>query len=210
VGKVTKSTPFGSLDASPSTRSAWRWGPSATFVARTHDMDRKHMHGDRSGGHREHRGASFVEIFQNCNVFNDGAFTDVTGKSVRSEMLIPLVDGQPARFGEDGHAGVHIDLDGARVVEVDEVGAGSLYVHEERRVSPTAAMALALMAPEPTEPTPMGIFRDVSRAGASRCRGDRSGQPRRPDRHARVGHDLDGRLAAGGGARASRLPGADD
>ena len=160
VGKTTKSTPFGSVDA-PLNPLAVALGAGATFVARTHDMDRVGMQEIFRRAHA-HQGAAFVEILQNCNVFNDGAFTDVTGKSVRSEMLIPLVDGQPARFGEDGHAGVQIDLDGARVVEVDEVGAGSLYVHEERRVSPTAAMALALMAPEPTEPTPMGIFRDVT------------------------------------------------
>ena len=72
VGKVTKSTPFGSLDTR-STRSALALGAEATFVARTHDMDRKHMMETFRRAH-DHKGAAFVEIYQNCNVFNDGAF----------------------------------------------------------------------------------------------------------------------------------------
>ncbi|WP_031276943.1 2-oxoacid:ferredoxin oxidoreductase subunit beta [Candidatus Microthrix parvicella] len=160
VGKHTKSTPFGSVDA-PLHPLVVALGAGATFVARTHDMDRLGMQEIFTRAHA-HQGAAFVEVLQNCNVFNDGAFTDVTGKSVREEMLIPLVHGEAVTFGEDGHAGVQVDLDGGRVVEVADVGADTLYVHDEHRASPTAAMALALMAPEPSEPTPMGVFRDVA------------------------------------------------
>src|SRR5512144_1619477 len=88
VGKVTKSTPFGSLDT-PFNPISVALGAEATFVARTHDMDRAHMIEMFKRAH-EHKGAAFVEIYQNCNVFNDGAFEKITGKENRSDMLIPL------------------------------------------------------------------------------------------------------------------------
>src|SRR4249920_1631958 len=88
LGKVTKSTPFGSVDA-PFNPLSVALGAEATFVARTHDLDRKHMIETFRAAHNHH-GASFVEILQNCNVFNDGAFESITGKEVRPDMLIPL------------------------------------------------------------------------------------------------------------------------
>jgi len=100
VGKVTKSTPYGSLDT-PFNPVSLALGAEATFVARTHDLDRKHMMETIRRAH-EHKGASFVEIYQNCNVFNDGAFEAITGKEVRPDMLIPLVHGERIRFGAEG------------------------------------------------------------------------------------------------------------
>jgi len=88
VGKVTKSSPFGSLDT-PFNPVSVALGAEASFVARTHDMDRKHMIETFRRAH-DHHGASFVEVYQNCNVFNDGAFEAITGKEVRSDMLIDL------------------------------------------------------------------------------------------------------------------------
>ena len=88
VGKITKSSPFGSLDY-PFNPLAVALGAEATFVARTHDMDRKHMMDVLRRAHF-HKGAAFVEVYQNCNVFNDGAFEAVTAKEARSEMLIEL------------------------------------------------------------------------------------------------------------------------
>lgn len=114
VGKHTKSTPFGSVDA-PLHPLVVALGAGATFVARTHDMDRLGMQEIFTRAHA-HQGAAFVEVLQNCNVFNDGAFTDVTGKSVREEMLIPLVHGEAVTFGEDGHAGVQVDLEDRKSV----------------------------------------------------------------------------------------------
>src|SRR3954451_12040170 len=93
VGKVTKSTPFGSLDT-PFNPLSLALGAEATFEARTHDMDRAHMLETFRRAH-DHKGASFVEIYQNCNVFNDGAFEKVTGKEQRADMLIPLRHGEP-------------------------------------------------------------------------------------------------------------------
>src|SRR5687767_8233642 len=85
VGKVTKSTPFGSLDY-PFNPLSLALGAEATFVARTHDVDRKHMMEMFRRAH-DHRGASFVEIYQNCNVFNNGAFETITSKGARESML---------------------------------------------------------------------------------------------------------------------------
>ena len=123
LGKVTKSTPFGSVDA-PFNPLSVALGAEATFVARTHDLDRKHMIETFRAAH-DHHGASFVEILQNCNVFNDGAFETITGKEVRPDMLIPLEHGQPIRFGADLEKGVVMRTDGRlEIVRVDDVGRG--------------------------------------------------------------------------------------
>ena len=163
VGKVTKSTPFGSLDQ-PFNPVSVALGAEATFVARTHDMDRQHMM-ETLRRAREHRGASFVEILQNCKVFNDGAYEGITARAVRDEMLIPLVHGQPVRFGADGHRGVVVDAQhGARLAEVDEVGEDAILVHDEARDDPGMAFMLSRLSTGPHEPTPIGVFRAVERA----------------------------------------------
>ena len=102
VGKVTKSTPIGSVDT-PFNPLSVALGAEASFVARTHDLDRKHMQETFRAAHA-HRGASFVEIYQNCNVFNDGQFDGVTKKTNRAEMMIDLVHGEPILFGAGARA----------------------------------------------------------------------------------------------------------
>ncbi len=97
AGKVTKSTPFGSLDY-PYNPVSLALGAEASFVARTHDMDRKHMTEIFRRAY-EHKGAALVEVYQNCNVFNDGAFETITAKDSRASMLVPLEHGKPVRFG---------------------------------------------------------------------------------------------------------------
>jgi 2-oxoglutarate ferredoxin oxidoreductase subunit beta len=162
VGKVTKSTPFGSLDT-PFNPISLALGAEATFVARTHDMDRKHMMEVFRRAH-DHKGASFVEVYQNCNVFNDGAFEQVTGKAQREEMLIDLHHGEPIRFGADGHMGVVMGAQGnLQLVEVADVGEGALLVHDEQRDDPGLAFALSRLSRGPYEPTPVGVFRAVER-----------------------------------------------
>jgi 2-oxoglutarate/2-oxoacid ferredoxin oxidoreductase subunit beta len=161
-GKVTKSTPFGSLDH-PFNPVSVAIGAEASFVARTHDMDRQHMM-ETIRRAFEHRGASLVEIYQNCNVFNDGAFAEVTSKQVRDDMLIPLRHGEPIRFGADGGRGVVIDSQrGAHLVDVADVGDDALLVHDETRDDPSVAFMLSRLARGPHEPTPIGVFRDVVR-----------------------------------------------
>jgi len=134
VGKVTKSTPFGSLDQ-PFNPISVALGAEATFVARTHDMDRKHMQ-EVFRRARNHRGAAFVEIFQNCNVFNNGAFETITAKSARDDM---------------------------RIVRVDGVGEEAILVHDEARPEPGLAFTLSRLSAGPHEPTPVGVFRAVDR-----------------------------------------------
>ena len=160
VGKVTKSTPFGSLDQ-PFNPISVALGAEATFVARTHDMDRRHMV-ETFKRARNHKGASFVEIFQNCNVFNNGAFETITGKSVRDDMTIPLVHGEQIRFGADKELGVALSPQGrAHIVRVDEVGEDAILVHDEAREEPGLAFTLSRLASSPHEPTPIGVFRAV-------------------------------------------------
>jgi 2-oxoglutarate/2-oxoacid ferredoxin oxidoreductase subunit beta len=162
VGKVTKSSPFGSLDY-PFNPVSIALGAEASFVARTHDMDRKHMQETFRRAH-EHRGSAFVEIYQNCNVFNDGAFEEILAKDKRPEMLIDLHHGQPIKFGADGEHGVALNEFGeARVVDVADVGEDALLVHDETRTDPSLAFALSRLADHPNVPTPVGIFRAVSR-----------------------------------------------
>jgi 2-oxoglutarate/2-oxoacid ferredoxin oxidoreductase subunit beta len=162
VGKVTKSTPFGSIDH-PFNPVSLAIGAEATFVARTHDMDRKHMTETFRRAH-EHRGSSFVEVYQNCNVFNDGAFAAVTAKEARPNMLIDLKHGEPIRFGTDGQHGVVLNDQGeTEVVDVADVGEDRLLVHDEHRDDPSLAFALSRLADAPTVPTPVGVFRDVER-----------------------------------------------
>ncbi len=161
-GKVTKSTPFGSIDH-PFNPISLAIGAEATFVARTHDMDRKHMQEMFSRAH-QHDGSSFVEVYQNCNVFNDGAFSAITGKDVRSTMLIELHHGEPIRFGADLERGVVQLPDGhLEIVSVAEVGTDALLIHDEHRDEPGLAFALSRLSNGVHEPTPIGIFRDVVR-----------------------------------------------
>ena len=161
VGKVTKSTPFGSVDR-PFNPVSVALGAEGTFVARTHDMDRNHMIDMFKRAH-EHQGTSIIEIYQNCNVFNDGAFGEITSKEAREEMLIPLRHGEPIRFGVDGHRGVVLDRGGLRIAEVADVGEDALLVHDETRDDPSIAFMLSRLASGPHEPTPVGVFRSVDR-----------------------------------------------
>jgi 2-oxoglutarate/2-oxoacid ferredoxin oxidoreductase subunit beta len=161
-GKVTKSTPFGSIDH-PFNPISLAIGAEATFVARTHDMDRKHMQ-EMFGRAHQHDGSSFVEVYQNCNVFNDGAFSAITGKDVRSTMLIELHHGEPIRFGADLERGVVQLPDGhLEIVSVADVGTDALLIHDEHRDEPGLAFALSRLSNGVHEPTPIGIFRDVVR-----------------------------------------------
>jgi len=162
TGKVTKSTPLGSIDQ-PFNPISIALGAEATFVARTHDMDRAHMQATFRRAH-DHVGASFVEVFQNCNVFNDGAFEDITGKEHRAEKLISLTHGEPIRFGPDLEHGVVQRSDGhVEIVEVAEAGVDALLVHDETRADPGVAFALSRLGDSVHQPTPIGVFRDVSR-----------------------------------------------
>jgi 2-oxoglutarate ferredoxin oxidoreductase subunit beta len=161
-GKITKSTPFGSHDR-PFNPLALALGAEATFVARALDRDRAHL-AEVLRAAAAHEGTAFVEIYQNCPVFNDGAFFNLTERDTREAMQIRLVHGEPIRFGADNQRGIARGSDGdLQLVEVAAVGADALLVHDAHRDDPSLAFALARLADRPTEPTPIGIFRAVER-----------------------------------------------
>ncbi len=161
-GKVTKSSPRGSED-SPLLPLSIALGADATFVARTHDMDRQHMMEVFKRAHA-HPGAAFVEVLQNCNVFNNHAYESITAKANREGMIIPLRQGEPIRFGPDDSLGVVLDpRHGAVVVNTADVSEDELLVHNEARDHPSVAFALSRLSPNMDEPTPMGVFRAVDR-----------------------------------------------
>jgi 2-oxoglutarate/2-oxoacid ferredoxin oxidoreductase subunit beta len=161
-GKVTKSTPFGSQDH-PFNPVTLALGAEATFVARTVDTDKKHM-AQMLRAAAAHQGAAFVEIYQNCNVFNDGAFDAVRAKGQKELNQILLEHGRPIRFGPDGERGVARGADGRlELVDVAQVGEDSLVVHDAQRAEPSLAFELAHLAARPTGPTPVGVFRAVKR-----------------------------------------------
>lgn len=162
LGKLTKSTPFGALDH-PFNPLALALGAEATFVARTLDVDRGHLT-EVLREASEHPGAAFVEIYQNCNVFNDGAFDALTDKSTKAHNQIRLEHGEPIRFGPEGERGVRQRSDGGlEIVEVDDVGDDALLIHDAGREDPSLAFSLAHLSQRPTGPTPIGIFRAVER-----------------------------------------------
>ncbi len=170
VGKVTKSTPLGSVDP-PFNPLAVALGAEASFVARTHDLDRKHMMETFRAAH-DHQGAAFVEVFQNCNVFNDGQFEDIIGRENREAMLINLRDGEPIRFGKGGVHGVVMGTDGQlRIVDVATVGDDAILRHDARRLDPSLAFALARLSTNDHSPTPIGVFRDIERPEYSSAMG---------------------------------------
>ena len=162
LGKVTKSTPMGSVDP-PFNPLAVALGAEASFVARTHDLDRKHMMEIFRAAH-DHRGASFVEIYQNCNVFNDGQFDDITAQAgarrdddrSRPRRADPLRGGPPARRG-DGRRRPAAHRRGRRRRR------GRDPRHDAERDDPSLAFALARLSNDDHSPTPFGIFRRVVR-----------------------------------------------
>jgi 2-oxoglutarate ferredoxin oxidoreductase subunit beta len=163
LGKVTKSTPFGVADQ-PFNPVALALGAEATFVARTIDRDKRHL-AEVLRTAATHEGAALVEIYQNCPVFNDGAFSALTDKDVKDANQIRLIAGEPIRFGAELERGVARGADGGlEIVDAAEVGEDALIVHDPGRSDPGLAFSLARLAEDPTGPTPIGIFRDVKRA----------------------------------------------
>jgi 2-oxoglutarate ferredoxin oxidoreductase subunit beta len=161
-GKRTKSSPTGALGW-PFNPVSLALGAEATFVARAIDMDRPHTMEVLRRAY-QHRGAAFLEIYQNCNVFNDKAFAELTGKEERQANRVNLQHGKPIVFGANGEKGVMLVGGSARVVDVAEVGVEALHVHDEHAPDPGAAFALSRLSHGPHGPTPVGIFRDVQRS----------------------------------------------
>jgi 2-oxoglutarate ferredoxin oxidoreductase subunit beta len=163
LGKITKSTPAGSAD-SPFNPLSLALGAEATFVARTIDSDRKHLQSVLRAA-AEHNGSAFVEIYQNCNIFNDGAFDQLKDAGTRDDYLIRLEHGQPITFGRDGQfCVVHPPGGfGLEVRETESVAPGEIVVHDAGVAEPAYAFALSRLPGEDLRNTPIGVFRNVSR-----------------------------------------------
>ncbi|MFJ4338922.1 2-oxoacid:ferredoxin oxidoreductase subunit beta [Streptomyces sp. NPDC088915] len=164
VGKITKSTPMGSLDA-PFNPVSLALGAEASFVARTVDSDRKHLT-EVLRQAADHNGTALVEIYQNCNIFNDGAFDVLKDKDRAQEAVIRLEHGQPIRFGADLAKGVvrNAATGDLEVVDVTPANEGEILVHDARATTPTTAFALSRLAdPDTLHRTPVGVFRSVER-----------------------------------------------
>ncbi|MBO9522370.1 MAG: 2-oxoacid:ferredoxin oxidoreductase subunit beta [Nocardioidaceae bacterium] len=168
VGKITKSTPMGSVDQ-PFNPVSLALGAEASFVARTIDSDRKHLTSVLSAA-AAHRGTALVEIYQNCPIFNDGAFDAVKDNDTKADAIIPLVHGEPIRFGTLGEDGlgskgvVRAAGGGVEVVEVTEANVGDLLVHDEQNPDPSTAFAISRLTDAGVlHQSPIGIFRSVQR-----------------------------------------------
>ncbi|MFG0334685.1 MAG: 2-oxoacid:ferredoxin oxidoreductase subunit beta [Maioricimonas sp. JB049] len=160
-GKKTKSTPFGSIDH-PLSPLSIAIGSEATFVARSVDVDIKHltMVLERAA---HHRGTAFVEVYQDCNVFNSGAFEFASKKDQKLDNCIYLEHGKPLIFGKKKDKGIRLTGDGRpEVVNLEEVNRDDLLFHDEKVDDPSLAFQLARMR-WPESPEPMGIFRAVER-----------------------------------------------
>lgn len=152
-GKVTKSTPMGSVDQ-PFNPLSVAIGAEATFVGRAIDTDRKEL-AEVLRAAASHRGASFVEVLQNCNIYNDGAFDFVREDK---ENRLYLRAGEEVRWGDRG---VRIGADGS--AEIVDAAAGGLLVHDPGHVEPSVAFALARLTHATVGAVPLGVFRDVQR-----------------------------------------------
>jgi len=158
VGKTTKSSPFGSIDY-PFNPISLALGAEASFVARTLDMDRHHTQAILEKAYA-HEGSAFIEIYQNCNVFNDKAFIQITGKEEHNR--IDLEHGKPIVF--DGGSKAVVFRDGqATIVESSSVDPKAILVHDENRPDPSVAFSLSRLSHGPYGPTPLGVFRNVIR-----------------------------------------------
>jgi len=160
VGKITKSTPFGSIEE-PFNPVFLALACNATFVARTVDREPKHMQ-EVLRRAAEHRGIAFVEVLQNCSVFNDGAFEAITDKAVKKDQELMLEHGQPMRFGTAGDKGIRMSCLTPEVVRVDDAGVteADLLVHDEKLSEPTLALLLSRLG-YPDFPTPIGVLRAI-------------------------------------------------
>ena len=164
INKVTKSTPYGSIDH-PFNPIALALGADATFIARSMDRDPKHLQAMLQRAH-EHQGASFLEIYQNCNIFNDGAFEIFTEKGTKPNEAIFLEHNQPLVFGTTRNKGIKLDGFTPVVVNLEEgYSVNDLWIHNEKDIY--KAQILSRMFDDPkTEnhmPRPFGVFYQIQR-----------------------------------------------
>jgi 2-oxoglutarate ferredoxin oxidoreductase subunit beta len=161
VGQITKSTPMGVID-NPFVPVSLAIGANASFVARSLDRDPKHLQ-EMVRRADAHRGSAFLEIYQNCNVFNDGAFFTWTEKESRDENVVYLENGKPLVFGKQKDKGIRLNGFTPEVVNLADgkYSVNDLLVHDEK--DSTLAFILANMIQNPDLPRPMGVFLAIDR-----------------------------------------------
>jgi 2-oxoglutarate/2-oxoacid ferredoxin oxidoreductase subunit beta len=159
TGKMTKSTPMGSLDH-PFNPLSLAIGAEATFVARTLDNDRTQLTSILTAA-AQHRGSALVEIYQNCPIFNDGAFDLLKTPGEKEQRLIPLVDGEPIRFGPSGEFGVVRNESGG--LDVGPYDPARVVVHDAADDDPAYAFALSRLSTQDLSHTVTGVYRSVNR-----------------------------------------------
>src|SRR3984885_12079272 len=170
-GKVTKSTPFGSLDT-PFNPVSLALGAEASFVARTIDSDPKHLTSALRAA-ADHRGTAFVEIYQNCPIFNDDAFEPLKQQASAGEKLIKLEHGQPVRFGPGGSQGLRFGRHGElEAVDAESADPDTLVTHDAHRPDPSYAFALSRLDAADFRHTPVGVFRQVEQPSYDRLMAD--------------------------------------
>ncbi|MGI6870320.1 2-oxoacid:ferredoxin oxidoreductase subunit beta [Amycolatopsis sp. 3B14] len=161
-GTITKSTPMGSVDT-PFNPISLALGAEATFVGRALDSDKKGLTEVLTAA-AQHRGSALVEIYQNCPIFNDGAFDVLKDKDEAAHRIIPLRAGEPIRFGPEGEYGVVPNRwGGFEIAKVAEVGKSELIVHDPAITDTAYAFGLSRIGDQHLNHTPTGIFRQVSR-----------------------------------------------
>ncbi|HND51838.1 MAG TPA: 2-oxoacid:ferredoxin oxidoreductase subunit beta [Pirellulaceae bacterium] len=161
LGKVTKSSPAGAIDW-PLNPLSVAIGCEATFVARSFDVHIKHL-GEVLRRAAEHKGTAFVEVYQNCNVFNDGAFEYATSKETKADNVVEIEHGKPLIFGKNRDKGIRLNGTTPEVVQLGKgVSEDDLLFHDEKAPEPTLAYLLSRMR-HPEFPEPIGVLRCVER-----------------------------------------------
>jgi len=159
VGKKTKSTPAGSVDY-PVNPLLFALGSEATFIARTTDTDQKHMV-ETFKAAQAHKGTSFVEVFQNCVIFNNKTFDSVTGRDVKNDQILYLDEGKPLIYGQGGNKGIRLNGLNLETIDLEEGSEGTdLLVHNPKDPNSAYATLLAQMT-YPAYPTPLGVLRQL-------------------------------------------------
>ncbi len=178
LGKITKSTPMGSLDY-PFNPISLALGAEATFVARTIDSDRKHLL-DVLRAAAVHEGTALVEIYQNCNIFNDGAFDILKNPATKDNALIPLVHGEPIIFGtDDSYCVIRDTQGGVQIAETAFVDRDDILIHNAHNEDPATAFALSRLSdPQTLNHSPIGVFRSVERASYDRLMSEQMAKAR--------------------------------
>ena len=161
LGKVTKSTPMGAVD-NPLHPLSIAIGCEGTFIARSIDIHIKHL-GNVLARAAEHKGTAFVEVYQNCNVFNDGAFQYATNRDTKSDTILELEHGKPLIFGKNSDKGIRLNGMDPEVVQLGKgISEDDLLFHDEKALEPSLAYLLSRMT-QPEFPEPIGVFRAVDR-----------------------------------------------